>query len=89
MAAAIDNVDERLNSDDKMMKTGGIDVVNLNKNVDFEVGGDVIEVKKNGFVADERRPEKSRGCFVGVLVEMGSVLASSAQLKQPEMGDFG
>ena len=48
MAAAIDNVDERLNSDDKMMKTGGIDVVNLNKNVDFEVGGDVVEVKKMG-----------------------------------------
>lgn len=49
MAAAIDNVmDERLNSGDKMMKTGGIDVVNLNKNVDFEVGGDDVEVKKMG-----------------------------------------
>lgn len=38
---------------------------------------------------DERRQERSRGCFIGSVDTVGSSTASSAQLKQSETRDFG
>lgn len=45
---------------------------------------------ENGFgKPEERRSEKSRGGFVGVVDTMGSLAASSDQLKRPKTRDSG
>ena len=47
--------------------------------------------EENGFIDDERRQDKSRE-YIGILDDIGSDLASSAQLKCSETGnsvDFG
>ena len=46
---------------------------------------------KNGFFekVEERRPERSRGCFVGTVDDVGSSEASSAQLKHLETSGSG
>ena len=45
--------------------------------------------EENGFVEDERRPERSRGHFVGTINDVERSLASSAQSKCVETGGSG
>lgn len=45
--------------------------------------------EENGFADDDRRPDKSRGHFAGIVDNVGCELASSAQLKHVETTDSG
>ena len=45
--------------------------------------------EENGFADEDRRPDKLCGYFIGIVTDIGSELASSAQLKHVETTDSG